>query len=1065
MLNLFQSNEMSELARVYCDRNTARRDPFEPVTTIVQSFGIGQWLKLRLAETQGIAANIDCVLPATFLWRLYQTLIPETRGLDTSPFDRDHLQWRIMRLIADHPELSGAIQNYLAAANHRDLQLYQLAGEITSLFDEYLMYRPDWILDWQAESGDYPGHADWQSQLWRLVLADLPEHVGLHRAALHQRTVQALAASPSLPWQQLSIFGLSTMPPLQLDTFEKLAEHIDVDIYFQNPCQHYWGDIVSEKDKARRSIRSLLARQGELLDEDYLETGNPLLSSLGKQGREYLELLLGIDEVCTDELFVPDPAPTMLGFIHNDILEMTHGGAFGDEEPTRQNLRDSSIQLHCCHSRLREVEVLHDEILRAIKANPGIRLSDIIVMAPDISQYSPFIDSIFADSLDYRISDQTNLASGTLLNTILLLLRLPGSRLTGTDVMDLLEVPAVMRRFDLRIEDLELLSHWINTAEIRWEISKEAKTDRWDLPAEHQNTWYFGLNRLLLGFAMSPARGPWQNILPIEISPSDIELLGTLCHIIDRLTDFRQQLDVSRSMSQWQEVVTELVNEFFMPHDNEILDITQLFQEIESLAGAASAGGFEADVSSRLLVHALEKNLGSQASHASFISGGITFATLVPMRSIPFKMVCLLGINDGEYPRDIRPHSFDLIASETPRRGDRSKKLEDRFLFLEALQSAREIFYVSYIGKGIRDNQDRPPSAVLGEFRSYLDEVFESPPFTEHALQPFNALYYGDETRRSFSKTWYQALSSDDPPVDFLHSPLPEDPALACNDLSQLKQFMLHPGQYFLRNRLHVRLSQDEDQLKDVEPFTLDNLERYWIADEAMRELAAGRDIEVYRDRQLLSGRVLSGLPGRQQLDQELERARAIFDIVSPYLAEQPAPISRQFRLGNRAIQVSLNNIFGEHLVQYRAGRLSARHQLAFWIEHLAANLVQETESVFVHQGDKGNADKFELQAIDAARAEEELVRLLGFYEAGMLRAVFLPPEACRTYTSEITKGKDTAHAMNKVREAWERDMPGAEGKDREWQRLFEFPATFDDSFRDNALSIWQPILDRQKDD
>ena len=464
---------MSELARAFCARNALFNDPFEPLTVVVQSFGLGQWLKLQLSDYHGISSNVDCILPATFLWKLYQSLIPETQRLNESPYDRHRLTWRIMRLLKANPGLAGEIDTYLTGAGDKDLRLHQLAAELALLFDEYLMYRPDWILQWQNQRRELTGHEAWQADLWRIIQGDLQGNQGLHRATLHQRVLQSLARQsnsqqPKATRKRISIFGLSTLPPLQLQTFEALAESTEVDIYFLNPCAHYWGDIVSEKDKARRSIRSLLSTDEPLIDEDYLEVGNPLLSSLGKQGREYLELLLESNQVHSEELFLDLEEDTALDVVKNDILNLTFGGEFGAEcQPTQRQFNDTSIQIHICHSRLREVEVLHDQIRHAIKQSPALRLNDILVMVPDVAEYAPFIQSVFSGSLAYRIADRSSVENSTLLSSFMNLLKLPELRLSGPEVMDLLEVPAIMRHFELTQENLETISYWVEESGIR----------------------------------------------------------------------------------------------------------------------------------------------------------------------------------------------------------------------------------------------------------------------------------------------------------------------------------------------------------------------------------------------------------------------------------------------------------------------------------------------------------------------------------------------------------------------------------------------------------------------
>ena len=265
-----------------------------------------------------------------------------------------------------------------------------------------------------------------------------------------------------------------------------------------------------------------------------------------------------------------------------------------------------------------------------------------------------------------------------------------------------------------------------------------------------------------------------------------------------------------------------------------MLEVNQLLQITDDLSRDATAGHFDDAVSRQLISYSINQTLSSQDSKAGFISGGITFATLVPMRSIPFRVVALMGMNDGEYPRDVRPHSFDLVASSPPWKGDRSKKLDDRYLFLEALLSAGELFYVSYVGKGARDNKDRPASVVVGEWRHYLNAVFGKDYCINHSLQPFNRRYYQGGSLQSFTGIWHEALSSTESTPPFIGKPLESEEATACTGVAQLSRFLSHPGKYFLQQRLGVYLDGDEADLKDVESFELDSLERFQLADAAL---------------------------------------------------------------------------------------------------------------------------------------------------------------------------------------------------------------------------------------
>jgi len=1081
MLNLFQSNQMTSLAAAFCERNAELRDPFEPLTVIVQSIGLGQWLKLKLANHHGIASNVDAVLPATFLWRLYRELIPETSRLDASPFDPARLVWRIMRLLKEHPELSPAVQDYLAGTGDADLRCFQLSTEIASLFDEYLMYRPEWMVNWATAASQPHGanpadHEYWQSTLWKLVLNDVGSFGQLHRAALHGRALSRLS-SPDLAtdstgiWRRLSIFGLSTMPELQLQTFEALAQHSDVDIYFLNPCEHYWGDVVSEKDKARRSIRNLISLDdniGELVDEDYLEVGNPLLSSLGKQAREYLELLLGSNSIQTFDGFERFPEDSGLNIVKNDVLDMTFAGEFTPAQSgPRQNIKDQSIQVHSCHSRLREVEVLHDEILRQFKAAPDFELSDILVMVPDITDYAPFIASVFGQSLHHRIADLGSLESSLILETFLTLLRLPESRLTGPEIMDLLETPAVMRRLEFTADDLETIAYWIGETGIRWEASGEQKQTMWDLPAQDQNTWQFGLDRLLLGFAMSPDNGSWQSVLPFPTSTSEANLIHRLKAFVGTLTRYRELMLTARTWTDWQLLITELLADFLSPVAAEQLDVDLIARHTAEFAEYAALADFEQPVSRALVTETFKRALTDDQSRAGFISGGITFATLVPMRSIPFRMICLMGMNDGDYPREQRPHSFDLMAGGKHKRGDRSKRLDDRYLFLEALLSAQDCFYVSYIGRGVRDDKPRPPSVVVSEWQIYLSQMFDSPPFHQHPLQPFNPHYYSGDERQSFEPVWFNALTDTSDVTKFVNQPLPSE-LIEALSLGELSAFYRHPGRHFMQQRLGVFLDNDSVELKDAESFELDPLERYQLADGALAELIAGHDLSAYREGILGSGQVLPGPVGEQHLARELARAQSVFDEFSEHTHGQETNLDQRIELDGISLHLRVDNLYRNNpdddvldAVRFRAGQLSARQQIIDWIYHLGVNAANHPcRTISIAKGSKDSATVAIMNPLPAETAREHLIVLMDYFRQGACEPMFLPPEASRKLAESLLKGLELHEAITRTVQSWDSDQPGSESHDRVWSRLFRFPDIFESEFNVNAPIIWTPLIE-----
>ena len=1083
MLQFFQSNDMSALTNAFCERSKSIQiDPFAPLTVIVQSFGTGQWLKLQLALKQGISANLNYVLPANFIWELYRNLLEQT---EHSPFDKELLSWRLMALLPGQtsPEFD-AVNRYLDAPGDPDLRIYQLANKIADLYNQYLLYRPDWILAWEngedlVNNNKHP----WQAILWRNLLEATPEFATQHRARLHERSLNKLSqmTEPSTLPPHLSVFGLSSIPPMQLETLRALSCHINVDIYFLNPCQHYWGDIVSERGIARRSIRQLVNKSGALEEEDYLEVGNPLLASLGRQGRDFLEMILEAGDINTLDFFDEKSVTSALSYLQNDIFNLEFGGQFGSDQAIiklKLDTQDRSIQIHSCHSKLREIEILYDQILATIAGNPHINPGDIIVMAPKVTDYAPFINSVFKDHIHYGIADRSLSDESPLINCFVKLLELPESRLSSIEVMDLLEFPAIARKFSLDDEDLNTIAYWIRESGIRWETDGESKARNWQIPANNQNTWQFGLDRLLLGLALTPDGGIVNETLPFEVDLGDTELLGTLCEIFGLLKYYRSELEKPRSAQNWQITINSLLSDFFETEDRETLDISTIQLLTQKLTEHTENADHKVDISGHLLRYWINLQLADSGSSISFISGGITFATLVPMRSVPFKMVCLLGMNDKEYPRENRDISFNLMLDQAGRKGDRSRRIDDRYLFLEAILSARDVLYVSFEGRSLKDNQVKPPSVVVSELMEYNEAVFETIELIEHPLQPFSRRYYftrdvGTELAKAdtnknrnddrpglvtFQRSWYDALDSPIEVGPFLDSDLAPADENELNSIGQLVDFLTHSGRYFLQKRLGIYFTTDENELLETESFTLDGLERYQLSDAALKALIKKQDIRDWHREMIASGFVMEGPIGASYLEAEVKHAQLIYGELETYLEESMENYHGTITVSGIELEGHLRNLTAEHILSYRSGKLRRRHLIENWLNHLFASASGlNTDLLSISRG-KNSADISRLLALSQDQAMAHLENVVNLYKEGLKSPLFLPPETSFSFVLSMDAKDDFDLAQRAAVKAWNGNE-FSESQDVYWRRLFDVRDVMDEGFYENAGIVYGPLL------
>jgi len=945
MLQLHSSNRLERLFDGL-SRVTAAPlpDPMTPETVVVQNLGTARWIAQRMAERDGIAANLAFPLPASFFWEALTAWVPDLPR--ESGFDRETLVWRLMAELPRHLEEAAFAEprRYLAG-EPRDLKRLQLCTRLADLFDQYLVYRPDWLLAWEAGAEQH-----WQAVLWRALAAT---GGGEHRAALLVLLREALAAGfpPRRPLpERVSLFGLTALAPAYLEMLAALSRHTQVHLFLLNPCQEYWFDLVSERERSKHQARAL--RLGRQDTSALLDVGNPLLASMGHAVQELLDLLQDLAPTEQND-FAEGSGDTLLSLIQNDVLVLRDRRTWQQMDRSPVAADDRSVEIQVCHSPMREVQVLHDRLLRMFDEIPGLEPREIVVMAPDIDVYAPFVDAVFGAVPDehripWSISDRRLGMERPLTAAFSALLRLPVSRLAASEVMALLEVPAVQRRFGLDQAGLERLRIWIGESGIRWGANA-AMREELDLPPEDINTWDFGLRRLFLGYAFPPDQALYDDAVPYpDVEGGDAVHLGTLQELIEDLTSWRTELARPVSAANWQIRVNALIRAFFAPDLDEEQEIQALRDALEGLRVHTDSTGFAEPLSAELVGAWLEDLLSQPGSASRFLTGGVTFCNMVPMRSIPFRAVCLLGLNDTDFPRNQRPLGFDLMVKE-PRRGDRSRRRDDRYLFLEALMSARERLYLSYVGRDIQDNSARVPSVLLGELTDYIGRSFRCAEggelldriTVEHPLQPFSTRYFDRADPRLFSyrSDWLTAarVARGAEVLPFADAVL-EAPDRDWQevDLTELIRFFGNPSEFFLTRRLGVQLQRKADLLEDVEAFGLAGLEKYGVRQALLARVIEGEPEETAFRILRGEGVLPHGTVGELIFDEQAAAANAFADRLLPRLRGSSEPLEVDLAIGPHRLTGWLPGPVDCSQVTYRFGKLRARDRISAWIRHLA---------------------------------------------------------------------------------------------------------------------------------
>jgi len=651
--------------------------PLEDELVLVQSNGVAQWLKLSLAADRahggiGVAAALRTQLPAHALWDAYRAVLGAQAVPAQSALDEAPLVWRLMRLLPTLLDRPGFAPLHGFLRQDEDgRKLFQLASRVADLLDQYQVYRADWLARWAqgqavlplAAGGEMPvpQALRWQPALWQALLADAGAGAAGGRAEVHERFLDALARwrgeRPRALPRRITVFGISSLPRQSLDALAALARFSQVLLFVHNPCEHDWSEIVAAQDalRRRRQPRRPGLRGEPSAQALHLET-QPLLAAWGKQGRDYLRLLAQHDEPDAYrqrfaeigqriDLFEHGPADTLLAQLQDDILDLRPLAETRERWPAVDPARDRSIAFHVAHGPQREVEILHDQLVAAFAADPTLRPRDVIVMVPDVSVYAPHVQAVFGLSdgrdprhIPFNVADQAQRRQDPLLGALERLLNLPRERVAVSEVLDLLDVPALRARFGIGEEDLPLLRNWLDAARIRWGLHARHR-EQLGLPAGiEQNSWRFGLRRLLLGYASG--EGPaWNGIEPAaEVGGLEAALLGPLVRLVDALETHWQLLDQPVPPAQWMERLHALLEAFFEAGDGSADGLTLLRAQaaLQEWQERCEQAGLATPLPLSVVREHWLASLEPPGLRQPFFAGGVTFASLMPMRAIPF---------------------------------------------------------------------------------------------------------------------------------------------------------------------------------------------------------------------------------------------------------------------------------------------------------------------------------------------------------------------------------------------------------------------------------------------
>jgi exodeoxyribonuclease V gamma subunit len=1010
-------------------------DPFGQELVLVPARGVERWLSQRLSHVlgsrggsrggDGVCAGVAFRSPGSLIAEIAETSAL-TGTAEDDPWSPESLAWPLLEVIdcsLDEPwcrTLATHLGHFAATQTEAELRRgrrYSVARRLAGLFASYARQRPELLADWlDGDPGDLDHDLAWQPELWRALVAAVPAEPPHIR---HEKTLTRLREGPADLPVRLSLFGHTRLARTDVELLDALSAHHKLHLWLPHPSERLWQELAGLHGAVPRCA-----------DTSRSAARHPLLETLGRDLRELQRALPA--SAATDEYvgFVgaattPD---TLLGWLQSDIAANAVRPTGRKPAPT-----DRSVQVHSCHGPGRQIDVLREVLLGLLEDDPTLEPRDIVVMCPDIETYAPLIvagfglgetsaDSHPAHRLRVKLADRSLMQTNPLLGVADELLSIAGSRATATAVLNLAQASPVRARFGFSDDDLDQITDWVREANIRWGFDPEHRAP-YGLDHIVHNTWRFGLDRILTGVAMSDDSQAWlETALPLDDVGSDkVELAGRLAEYVERLHHTTERLGGAKPLVEWLDALTEGV--ILITRSGEAWQQAQLQQE---LAEVVRQAGSRAGMALRLpdIRQLLSTHLAGRPTRANFRTGTLTVCTMVPMRSVPHRVVCLVGLDDGVFPRLDRVDGDDVLARR-PMTGERDIRSEDRQLLLDAVCAATETLVITYTGNDEHTGHLRPPAVPLAELIDALDQTTEAPAHEriviKHPLQPFDVknvqpgrLVPG--TAFAFDPTALTAAEAAAgrrrAPKPFITGPLPPPPAEDVV-LADLLDFFKDPVKGFFR-ALDCTLPWDVEEVQDAMPVEILPLQEWTVGDRMLHDMLRGMHPDTAAHAEWRRGTLPPGRLGVRKAKEIRDSARDLALAALQHMSTDPDAYDVDVDLGGgRRLTGTVTPVFGEHTVSVTYSRLAPKHALASWIGLVAlaaGHPGRDWAALCIGRGKSGNriATRLFMPPADPVSVSRDLVAM---FDAGRREPLPLPLKTSCAWAETRRDGADAREA------------------------------------------------------
>ncbi|MFT8229916.1 MAG: exodeoxyribonuclease V subunit gamma [Enterobacterales bacterium] len=977
MFIVYYSNKLSTLKNYMVKLMVTKplKDPFTKEIIINQSYLLSQWIQKEIAIKLGISANIYFEFPDVFILKTFQNIFDDIIPYKNL-FSIKYIMWKIMSIL---PSLYNEKDFYFISKyllnDINDDKKFDFSIKISEIFYQYLLYRPDWITNWEKgkKIKNINELQNWQMLLWHKLISNLSkaENLSYNIVFIYKKIIEKLNYSKNLKLNipyRIFLFNIHLLPPCYYKIYKALSKHIDVHFFVFNPSKVYWEDIFSVKyynksinyNKLSYKTKKLLHK----FNKDIEYTNNPLLISWGQQCRDNLYLITQLNQIHEVDLFIKPKFNNLLNNIKKDIFNSNNNSIFNSKNNIKRFLlnkkilhkNDQSININVCCDKNTEIQVLYNSLLKILEKDKSLSTKDIIVMSPNINQYIPSITSVFGNTnckkyLPFNILSQKDINIDPIINAFLILLKLPEIRCTNEQILDLLKIPSVFTKFDIHEDEIKDLYKCISLSGIHWGLD-DITIEKLMFPNLGKYTWKFGLNRILLGYAIDQNYGNWENINPCNTNGVSYDLIGKLSFFLDKISNWRNKLSNKHTIHTWIKYINNIIDDFFILSNNTQCSLNILKNYLIEVLKCGIISKYKKSISVKFLLYEIINFINKEKIHQGFLNGSIIFCTLTQMRSIPFKVVCLIGMNYKDYPRSkIQISNFDLMQYH-PRCGDINRNNEDKSLFMEAMLSAENIFYISFTGSNI-SNYYHEQSIVVSELFNYIVnshkiynlkslnidmniKLIQKHIYTYHndisliKLKNFN--FYENRSIKNLCKNFLLEKKNIINNFKFVKSL--KSIKYKNLSLNELFSFYKHPIKYWLQKRLNIYFYKSYDKLSVNEPFIVNNLTKFYIKNKLINYMINKKNINLLYDQICSIGIIPYGSLGKLYFDEQYHNVLILYEKIKKLIYTTTYRV--HINLFIKKIKLSGNiKIYKNKIIKWCTNNISNTDVLLLWITHV----------------------------------------------------------------------------------------------------------------------------------